>query len=67
MMKKICRPAWPNSGVRESASNVAEMNTKKSRTLPMMPIGQAHTLRRMPRMAEAKPNAFPMISIHGSW
>ena len=31
-----------------------------------MPIGQAHTLRRMPRIADAKPKRLPTISIHGS-
>ena len=66
MMKKTWRPAWPNSGVRASASNVAETKMRNSRRLPTMPMGHAQTLRRIPRIAEAKPKAFPKISIHGS-
>ena len=55
MMKKTCRPAWPNSGSCASASKVAAMNTVNSSTLPTMPTGQAQTRRRRPPTAEANP------------
>ncbi len=38
--------------------------TVNSNTLPTMPMGHAATLRRMPRIALASPNPFPMISRH---
>src|SRR3954470_13891431 len=60
--KNTCRPAWPNSGTCASAWNVAAMNTENSRTLPMIPTGQAHTRRRSPPTAEANPNPLPRIS-----
>ena len=62
MMKKICRPAWPNNGACEPGSRVTARNTVNSRTFPTIPTGQAQTLRRIPPTAEAKPKALPRIS-----
>ena len=62
MMKKTCLPACPNRGVRASASKVAETKIVKSSRLPTMPTGHAHTRRRRPPTAEAKPKPLPMIS-----
>ena len=64
MMKNTWRPACPNSGCWASASKVAAMKTLNSRTLPTMPTGQAHTRRRSPPTAEAKPKPLPRISRH---
>jgi hypothetical protein len=62
MMKNTWRDAWPYSGVPWSLPTARPRKTVNSRTLPMIPTGHAHTIRRSPNTADASPNPLPTIS-----
>ena len=63
-MNMTCRPAWPSRFTGFGVSNTAPRNTVNSSTLPMMPTGQAQTLRLRPPSALASPKRLPTISRH---
>ncbi|OEI67420.1 hypothetical protein Cus16_3020 [Curtobacterium sp. ER1/6] len=61
-MNMTCRPACPSRLTGFGVSKSAPMKTVKSRALPRMPTGQAHTRRRIPPSALSSPNTLPITS-----
>ena len=57
-----CRPAWPSMFTGLGLPKNAPIKTVNSSRLPIIPTGHAHTLRRIPPSADARPNALPRTS-----
>ena len=56
------RPAWPSMVTGCGLPTRVPKKTVRSSRLPRIPTGHAHTLRRMPPSADARPNALPRTS-----
>jgi hypothetical protein len=63
-MKNTWRLAWPYMFLSCGFSKRKSKKTVNSIRLATMPTGHAQTRRRMPPMADARPNALPMTSRH---
>src|SRR5699024_4782647 len=56
------RPAWPSRSTEFGLPKTVPRNTVSSSRLPAMPIGQAHTRRRIPPSALSSPKTLPSTS-----